>query len=442
MNLLKSIMKYYEANTIQKYFLSIVSVLLLSIYFADSAIADEALTWVDCVKIASENNPDLQSAAEKTAQAKAGIGIARSALLPQIDTSASISKSKTDTGNSRTSGTSDSYSYGITGKQLLFDSGKTIYDTKSSEKKAESLEYNYQVVSATIRQNLRYSFVKLLSTQEIIKTDKDIAKIRRDNYELVNMRYKAGLEHMGSLLTADANLAQAEVGLSQDSRNLALAQRNLTKNMGLEKVRPYIATGEFKILASYDQRPDFDMLANLNPQLKNIIQQRIGAEYALASSKLDNSPRLYGILSADRTGPKWPPEINEYSAGVQMSFNLFQGGKNWYQTSQADALYKQMFADERSTHNTIIAFLEQAWINLQNNIDTVGIQQKFLKAAEERAKIADAQYSIGTIFFDNWIIIQNTLVNSKQAFLNAVTNALLSEADWIQAKGGTLNYGE
>jgi hypothetical protein len=42
--------------------------------------------------------------------------------------------------------------------------------------------------------------------------------------------------------------------------------------------------------------------------------------------------------------------------------------------------------------------------------------------------------------FDNWIIIEDELVRAKIAFLQAEANALLAEANWIQAKGETLEY--
>ncbi len=62
-----------------------------------------------------------------------------------------------------------------------------------------------------------------------------------------------------------------------------------------------------------------------------------------------------------------------------------------------------------------------------------------MEAARERAKITQAQYSTGLVSFNNWTIIENDLVRAKKSFLDAQFNALIAEADWIQAKGGTLD---
>jgi outer membrane protein TolC len=439
MNLLN--IKNHKIPGTTKYILYFISALFISANIAVPANADEILTWADCVKITAENNPDIQSAAEKTAQAKANVGITRSTLLPQVDASASVSKTKAETGSSRTTGTTENYSYGVSGKQLLFDGTKSIYDLKSSQKQLEAVDYDYQISSSNVRLSLRKAFIQLLRAQELTGISKEIAAIRKKNFDLVQMRYKAGVENKGSLLTAEANMAQAESEVSQSERNIFTARNSLIKEMGLKEFKTVNVKGDFKV-NDEKQKPEMANLVQSNPEVRKIISQRESADYKNKSAMLDNSPKIYGQLSAEKTGPKWPPENSEISASVQMSLNLFQGGRSYYQMENSRAYYSQIIADERSKRNTVMLTLEQKWNNLQNNVDNMNVQSKFLRAAEERAVIADAQYSIGSIVFDNWIIIQDALVNAKKNYLEAEANALSAEADWIQAKGGTLIYGE
>ncbi len=112
------------------------------------------------------------------------------------------------------------------------------------------------------------------------------------------------------------------------------------------------------------------------------------------------------------------------------------------QVAQAQALYRQTEADERSKRDGVVVNLEQTWVALQDAIETVEVERKSLEATEERSKIAEAQYSTGFIDFNNWTIIEDNLVTAKKAFLNVQANALLAEANWIQAKGETLEYAE
>jgi outer membrane protein TolC len=84
--------------------------------------------------------------------------------------------------------------------------------------------------------------------------------------------------------------------------------------------------------------------------------------------------------------------------------------------------------------------LEQKLNPLKDAAARVSVQQEYLAAAEERARIAEQQYSVGLVTFDNWTIIEDNLVRAKSTYLDAQALALLSEAKWIQAKGETLEY--
>jgi outer membrane protein TolC len=127
---------------------------------------------------------------------------------------------------------------------------------------------------------------------------------------------------------------------------------------------------------------------------------------------------------------------------LTLSFPIFEGGLRLAEVAQAKSLFFQVEANERSTKDSITVTLEQAWAALQDAVETVEVQKKFLDAAQERSKIAEAQYSLGLVQFDNWTIIEDDLVSAKKAYLNAQTDALLAEANWIQAKGETLEYAQ
>ena len=80
------------------------------------------------------------------------------------------------------------------------------------------------------------------------------------------------------------------------------------------------------------------------------------------------------------------------------------------------------------------------WESFRESVEAVESAKESLSADEERSKIAEAQYSTGFITYDNWTIIEDNIVQSKKAYLNAQANALLAEAQWINAKGETLEY--
>ncbi len=406
-------------------------------FFPNKGRTEEVLTWKDCVKEAQKNNPDLTSAQEVVKQAKADKAITISDMLPQINTEVSQKTSKSATNN-----TTDTYSYGISAQQLLFDGFKTPYNIAAAAKNVKYAQYNYEGTSSDIRLRLRTAFVGLLKAQDLLAITEDIFSRRKQNAELVRLLYEGGGEHRGSLLTAQANLAQAEFEVAQARRTVSVAQRQLSKELGRTESKPIRVTGGFESLNPRRERPVFEALAASNPSLEALIAKKEAARFSLKSAKAEFFPQVYANASAGRTDSDWPPGNDDWSVGVTLTFPLFEGGRRLAGVSKARAVLNQVQADERSGRDGVILMLEQSWTNWQNAVDTVTVQKNFLQAYEERAKIARAQYSNGLISFDNWTIIEDDLVRGKKSFLDAQASALIAEAQWIQAQGGQLEYVE
>ncbi|MDD5165887.1 MAG: TolC family protein [Candidatus Omnitrophica bacterium] len=404
-------------------------------------MATEVLTWQDCIIEAAKNHPDLIAAQEQVKQSEASKNITASTLYPQVSSNLGASTARTQKDNSAGSVT-DSYSYGVSGTQLIFDGIKTINNVRAAKENIEASKQNFKFTSVTVRLRLRTAFVNLLTAQEMLRITQEIYDIRRSNLELISLRYESGLEHKGALLTAEADLAQAEYEISQAKRNIEVTERDLVKEMGRVQLTPIEAKGDFQVKDSAQVKPDFESLAKDNPSLKQLVAQKNAADFSLRSAYANFSPTLNGAAGANKNGTRWEPRGNQWNLGLTLSMPIFEGGLRFAQVSQAKALLHQLQENERSTRDGIVLTLEQTWAALQDAIDNVRVQEKQLIATQERSKIAQAQYSIGFISFDNWTIIEDNLVSAKQNFLNAQANALFAEANWIQAKGETIEYAQ
>lgn len=413
-------------------------ILAITLFYTMPAYAEEeaVLDWNDCVREAIKNNPDLISAEETLNQSEADKRITKSAIFPRISADFEGRTSETANSKSRT----DSYSFALSGKQLLFDGFKTYNDIKSAKENIKSSQYNYAAVSSNIRLDLRTAFVELMRAQELMSLTGNIAMRRRQNLELIKLRYEAGREHRGSLLTAEADLARAEFEVTQAERSISLARRQISKALGFDKMKPIKVKGEFSINEYNGARPDFEYLTDSTPFLKVLTAEKEAARYGLQSAKADFFPKAYLNSSIGRVSSDWPPEQDEWSAGISVSLPLFEGGRRLAEVSKTKSRFRQAEADAQSGRDSVLVTLESTWKNLQDAVSNLSVQKKFLNAAEERAKIAGAQYENGLISFDDWVIIEDNLVNAGKAYLNSQADMLLAEARWIQAKGGTLEY--
>ncbi|MGD0335910.1 MAG: TolC family protein [Candidatus Omnitrophota bacterium] len=419
----------------------IISLLFLG-FICPDARAEEALTWQGCIKEAAKNHPDLIAAVEIVKQSEASKKITASTLFPQVNAELNASTAKTPSGGGSSSQTADSYSYGVTGSQLLFDAGKTINNVRAAGENIKASQQGFRFTSSQVRLRLRTAFANLLSAQELIHVTEEIVKIRKDNLELIMLRYLSGLEHKGALLTAEANLTAANLQVSQAKRDVELAQRQLTKEMGRKEFVPMSVKGDFAVGNTVNEKPDLEALAKNHPSLLQLTAEKNAAEFELKSTYANFFPTLSGQAGAGKTDSHWAPQGDQWNLGLALSVPIFEGGLRFAQVSQAKAVLNQLQANERSARDGIIVNLEQTWTALQNAIENIGVQNKQLAAAEERSKIAEAEFSTGFITYDNWTIIEDNLVSAKTAYLNAQANTLLAEANWIQAKGETLEYAQ
>ena len=437
--------------------LSLLAFLAISCCVPALVGAEEPIAWKECVKEAKLQHPDLVSAKEKVNKAKAAKEIARSAVLPQvtgnadestsngIGVSASGSSGQGVTSLQGGSGSSSGkpntrYTYGADLQQLLFDGFKTSYELSSAQRNIEAFRYNYDVTSSNIRLRLRTAYANLLAAQELVKVTEEIEARRRQSLALVQLRYEGGREHKGSLLTSGADLAQAVYDVSQAKRNIYLSQRQLIKELGKKAFAPFGATGDMEVKETVRERPDFEKLSDTTPLLQQLIAQKEAARFGLKSAKAGFFPQVFLNAGESNSNTNAFPDQNQYSIGTSLALPIFDGGNTIANVQQAKATLGQTEADERSGRDGVILTLSNTWTQLQNTIDNVGVQRKVLEATEERARIAEAEYSVGLLIYDNWIIIENNLVSAKKTFVNAELSALIAEANWVQAKGGTLDY--
>jgi outer membrane protein TolC len=188
------------------------------------------------------------------------------------------------------------------------------------------------------------------------------------------------------------------------------------------------------------EKPDFETLVDKNPSLGKFIAQKNAARFGIKAAEANFFPQLSAQLGATKSGARFLPQNNQFNGGLTLSFPLFEGGLKQAELAQARSIFNQAQADARSSRDSVIVALEETWAALRDAVETVEVQKKFLSAVLERARISEAQYSLGLIQFDNWTIIEDDLVRVKKAFLDAQANALLVEANWLQAKGETLEY--
>jgi len=405
---------------------------LLIIIFIFSFVLASEYSWNEVEKLCLSNNADIITARENLLQGEYSEIVARSGLWPKLSTSAGYQKSKNSANN-----LSDSYSLGLSLSQLLFDWDKTGYDISKSQYAYLGTKEAYKSTLASTGYKLRVAFINVLRYQELQNIYREILQRRKQQMELISLRYDGGREHKGALLTAKANLADAEENLEETKRSLTLSLRKLELVMGVEKQPQTKVTTKLVIKEPEPLTPE--LLVSANSSFLQYYYNTKSKELNLKSLVADRLPAIATGVSYGLNDNTFFPGKESWSFSLNLSYLILDGGQKDAQEKIAISQYQQALTAERNAKLLTFYTIQEAWYNFISAYKNVGVQKKFLEAITERAKIADIQYNSGQMSYDNWMLIENDLINTQKNNFNARIDYLLGEAGLIQAKGEGLN---
>jgi outer membrane protein len=392
------------------------------------------LTWEDCVRLATQENPDLQSSREAVLNSDAVRMGAYSALYPQISVSYGSARNYNVAGLDAPHVYSTSYAEQLSISQLIFNGFATKGNIDAARAQLNLAFANLNGTKASVSFNLKSSFAQLLYAQKLIKISQDVVDIRQSNARLVKLLYEGGSEDRGNMDLTQANLDQALFTLDQAVRTRDLSGIQLGTFIGKDLAPPVLAEGELQT-NTLSVTPDFRQLAEQTPQY---FQRKAQVDASAAGVTVANSgwyPTVTASASGSRFDSQFPIKGYGWSAGFSVSYPLFQGGATYFDVKAANASLRQSLDNLRSGTNDAALTLAQMFKGMVDAEDNVRIQKELLDATSLRYKIAEADYRNGLMTFQDFNSITDDYVGQQQTLLSAQLSAVIAEASWEEARG-------
>jgi len=400
----------------------------------DSGASGTQITWEDCVRLATKENPDLQASRELVLNSDAVRLGAYSALYPQISASFSDTRSYAGANLFAPHNYATAYGEQLNLSQLIFDG----FATKGNIDRARAqLNLSFAQLDgekAVVSFNLKSSFAQLLFAQRLMKISQGVIDIRRSNARLVKLLYEGGSEDRGNMELSQANLDQALFNLDQAIRTRDLSVIQLSTYIGKQLATPVLAEGEL-VTDKLPVAPDFNRLAVLTPAY---YEHRAEVDATAAGVTVANSgwyPTVTASASAFRSDDQFPLKNHGWSAGFSVSYPIFQGGATYFDVKAANASLRQALDNLRSGTNDAALTLAQMFKGMVDAEDNVRIQKELLDATALRYKIAEADYRNGLMSFQDFNSITNDYVSQQLTLLSAQLSAVIAEASWEEARG-------
>ena len=411
----------------------------------------QSLSLEDCLALARENSPLLSGAAEKVRELLADYDAARSEFFPKLSLVSHYERSNPDRlppggGNPNMRLFEAEGLVSITGKQVLFNGGKTRYDTQAARIGADAQGLEELRTDDAVTYAVTEAFYRLLEAKEDLKAAMEALKQRRDFAVLTEAFFKAGKVTKLDSLRAQSQASDAELARTEAENAVSLAGEILSRTMGLkERATVDIREG---LPQEFMPAPGIDSLWQVtlknNPEIREL-DLEVEQSHALAKAEAGSyfpEVSLQGNLGTryqDTGGTR-----GEWMAGVFLEFPFFEGGLTKARTAAVNSQYLQSIERKRDRLDGLHVDLSTAWKDWENARQGVMATQQTLVAREEAYKSSETLYRYGKAIGLDVLQAQVDLTASRFDFIRYAVNYEIARARAEQITGSKqrLTVGE
>jgi outer membrane protein TolC len=408
--------------------------LLLLCFFISSLFSQQVVKWDDVLKEAKEKNLQLKQTEISLQQTKLKIEKIRSEFYPRLNFSVSSVKNY-----SKNFDSDIVYSYNLSLGIDLFNGFSTINNLRLQLVELLIAQENFKRMFVNTIYSLKESFINLYFVQENIALAEKILQRRKQNYELVKLKYESGSENLGSLLRVEADMLQAEYELKKLQREREVVIRQLLKIFAKENFV------DIKVETISELDEDIEKIINQDvadiikqtPEYKikqyQLLETQIQAK--LAKSNFYPTVSFYANYGFSDTKPIPDKDKWNLSLSLRASYNIFNGFRDITDLKIANNNIKTA---EFELENTKLNLVNNFYVLQNNYIDAkelLVVREKYLQALEKQAEIVSIKYANGLATYYDWYQTEESFINMQKSLLDLKKQLILSKIDIIKFLG-------
>jgi outer membrane protein TolC len=449
-------------NLIEVFRFPFLVALVLSVIRADPASAapstndfpTQPISLADAVNLALTQNPSIRRA-QKDLEASQGVVIqTRAIAVPKLRITGDYdAKQKSDVDvistNGFNLGSAQNWDAQVRIVQSLYEGGRIASSLRVAKLTKEQAMLNYQTaVSDTVLDVEIGYFDVLVAEQQIIVQEASVELLGRE-LEDTNRRFNAGTVPRFNVLRAEVELANAQPKLIRARNAFRIAKNNLANLLGfnipkealediplklsgrLEAI-PYAMELSRAIALALERRTELGALRKAESLRKeDIVNARAGYKPSLqayAGYEGHNS-----ILQTDLN-----TDLHGWIAGVQLSWDIFDGGLAYGKIKQARALHEKAGVELEDAGRRIELEVRTAFSNFREADEVLKSQEKVVEEGEEALRLAKARNEAGTATQLDVLSAQTALTEARTTQVQALHDYAVARARLERAVGADM----
>jgi len=358
----------------------------------------------EAVAIALETQPVIQQRLADYQAAAHRVDQVFAALLPQLTTLVGAFRAQTVNSTARDIRTNpttlttirpfgETLTAGVTLSQKIFDFGKTSASTEAARRLAEVAQETVELQRQALTFEVKRQFILINFAQRLIRVQEQ--SLERADLNLRSARgfFEVGTRPKSDVARAEVDVANARVDLIRARNAERVARVALNTAMGIQadaptQVQDILFYQQVQLdprqlqLQALSQRPEYK-------QVRLLVSQ---AEAQLRRAQRDFLPDVtgrgtYGGVRSD---------LNEvWEIGVNLSWNLFDGGNMIAQVREKKSLVDSARSQVRVTELNIGQEVEQAYLVVNEAQERIAATQTAVASAQENFRLAQGRFDAG-----------------------------------------------
>ncbi len=382
------------------------------------------LTLDSAIGIALRKNQSLKARDQEVKGAKAGQKVSRGELLPRLDAYGGYLRTAnpmlvipmTEFGGEPPAFTRNHYQSGLRLNLPLYEGGRRWYEVTASDLSRliaeEQLDFSRQETIA----NVTNTFKQVLSFKTLAKAQLKALDALKKAQADTKKRLELGRVAPVELMKMETQVARQEQDLIHTRQAALRARQGLALLLGENPAQLREPTGRLTTKIPNLPVPDKTALENIVLKRPDIRKAQEEVKLAVVEIKKQRGYHLPEIALVGDYGQRAGSGLNDneevWSAGINLKFNLYAGGRIKAKVSQAEARFAAAQARFEQQKLSAMNEIVQARSRIDEAGKRIGMAEKTIISARETYRIEELKYKTGA---------------------GTITDSLLAQAAWFEA---------
>ena len=429
--------------------------------FAQHTEQPSPLTLRQAVSIALEKNPQRRAALADTRAASADVMEARSFLLPHVTFSETATRGNDpvyvfgsklrqqrfttadfalNALNTPTPLSNFATRFG--GTWNLFDSFGSWRGVNRAERAKDAAGHHLERTDQEIIFRVVDSYYGVLLAKKQLEVAGQSMKTAQAILDRSKDRFESGVVVESDLLSAQVRLATRKQELILAQNDLALARAQLSTSIGMSTENdfdPAEALAERDLPATTLEEAE-KKAVELRPDLKRIRSEEAAQQQSVSIAKSSFGPRVNAFAGWEADNPTFAGGGggNNWAAGIEVQFDLFEGGAKRARLSRERAMQEKVAAVKEMATDATRLEVRRAYHELDSARQQVEVARASIADSQESLRINQNRYDSGISTITDLLAAEETARRSQAEFWEAVYRYLTGYAN-LELASGTLN---